>query len=548
MGKALQWLRSGVVLAFVAALCAGLFLPVYTDEIGWRFQERAGFDGVDKLFAEQCGPNTLARPPFFMWPARLFSSVLNGAFADPLYIRLSGILYALLWAALLLALVRRLGAGAREAAVLACVGFGLVCLGNAPLLLVLSRPEQPVVLAATAALLLALRGWQEDAAETAPGAAWRRSLAIVLLGTVAVSYHLKGLFTVPLLLACIWFAARGRSALAPRLAAGGLLVALTAMAASYWVQRLQCPDDPVLKAAFAANNIGAVLTDLRDWRELFPVIGKVVGNVSIFQYVGAAAPRRLPLSEWLPSGQIGDWASLQWFQFLALAWGLALLAGAASVFVAAREGLRERRLDPRPVFAVVLFGTVIAWSATQVVRNFYEAGFVLPLLALAIVFALSSAQGHLRLGRAQRALAGFLGLCALASPVLIADLWAPSLARSARQAGYIQEQRNSVSVFGYARLEPQILETARLCGIPRPDRAKALMIDDLTYFAMMQSHLPQHRLGVTGLWRGSVRDPVAYLQGRGSDGAVVGCHVLPENLRARARRNGAFCCLAPPNW
>ena len=93
-------LRGAVVAVLVLAILAGLFLPIYTDEIGWRFQERAGFDGVDKMFSELCGPNTLARPAFFMWPARLYSALFNSLFPAPIWVRLSGILYALAFGAL----------------------------------------------------------------------------------------------------------------------------------------------------------------------------------------------------------------------------------------------------------------------------------------------------------------------------------------------------------------------------------------------------------------------------------------------------------------
>ena len=70
----------------------------------------------------------------------------------------------------------------------------------------------------------------------------------------------------------------------------------------------------------------------------------------------------------------------------------------------------------------------------------------------------------------------------------------------------------------------------------------------VTYFAFMESRLPQHRLGVIGLWRGTIDDPIAYLRSRGSSGAILGCHLLPPNLRARAKSEGRFCCLGPPNW
>ena len=90
--RGISWLRNAVLAVFVLAILAGIFYPVYTDEIGWRLQERAGFDGVDKLFTQICGPNTLAHPPFWRMPVRYYSALFNSLFADPLYVRLSGIL------------------------------------------------------------------------------------------------------------------------------------------------------------------------------------------------------------------------------------------------------------------------------------------------------------------------------------------------------------------------------------------------------------------------------------------------------------------------
>jgi hypothetical protein len=152
------------------------------------------------------------------------------------------------------------------------------------------------------------------------------------------------------------------------------------------------------------------------------------------------------------------------------------------------------------------------------------------------------------IGRAIDATAVIIGVCALASPIAVARIYAPSLARADKHAGYLAAQPFSVSAFGYARLERDIRGVARQCGIGDPARAKALMVDDLTYFAFMQSRLPQHQLGVVGPWRGGITDPVAYLKRRGSDGVIVGCHLLPDALRRRARHQGGFCCLGPQSW
>jgi hypothetical protein len=545
VGRALGWLRYAVLGMFFTALLAGVFVPIYTDEVGWRFQERAGLDGVDKLFNDICGPSSLAVPPFFMMPVRYYSALFNTLFADPMYVRLSGVLYALVWSAMVLTLIAKLARGRRDRAVLTIVGLGLMCLGTLPMLLVWSRPEQPIVLATTAALLVAWIGSQAPN-EASARAAWLRSFAVVALGVIALSYHLKALFVVPVFLACLFFASRGRQANLPRLIVAMAFVAIVGFSADYWVHRLQCPDDAMLRAAYALNSKGFNVTAARTPGELLAAIGGILRNVNLIDYFGLVAPRPNPLSNWLEPNQIALPAALQWFVLLILGWSAVTVLAVACVAARAPADWRARRLDPRPVLCVLLLVAVLGWSATQGYRNVYEACLVLPLVMLAIVFGLSARRLEGRIDAGVEMLAAILGLCALLSPPLIAAIYAPSIARAARQTGYLAAQPASLPVFGYASLKPDILAAARKCGIDDSGRARALLIDDLTYFAFIRSPLPQHQLGVIKMWRGSIRDPIAYLRSRGSTGAILGCHLLPDDLRAQAKRQGRFCCLSVP--
>lgn len=542
--RMLGWLRNGVAAMFVAALLAGIFLPIYTDEIGWRFQERAAIDGVDKLYSDNCGPNTLASPPFFMMPVRYYSAFFNTLFADPFYIRVSGVFYALIWGVLLLTLIRRLTSSRSDRAALTTVGFGLMCLGTLPLLLVWSRPEQPILLGTTATLILALGSGGAGEA-TSGGMAWRRSIAIVLLAVIAFSYHLKALFLTPVFLACLFFASRGPQANLPRLVMGGLFTAVAGWSAYYWIHRLQCPADPVLFAAYAENNFGMALTRSRNWTEISAALGKIIGNASLLEYFRLSAPLTDPMSNWVEPNQLSERYSFAWERALVLAWSGAVLLASTCIFTGIKRALRERRLDARLVLAVLLLATLLGWSATQAIRNVYEASFVLPLVMLAVILALSTSDPAGLIGKWFNVLTVVIGFAAVVSPVMVGMIYMPSLARASGQQGYLRAQPYSLSPFGYSSLEADIVGAARKCGIGKAAQEKALMIDDLTYFAFMKSRLPQHQLGVLSMWRGSIQDPMAYLRSRGSSGAIVGCHLLPDALRRRAKRQGGFCCLDP---
>lgn len=546
--KGLAALRSAMVGVFLLALLMGLFLPVYTDEVGWRFQERAGIDGVDKLYSDNCGANTLAVPPWFMMPVRYYSAFFNTAFADPMYVRLSGVGYALVALFLLLALIRRIADDERDRAILGTVATGLLSLGMMPLLLVWSRPEQPIMIAVLSALLLACSGWRQPTGPTPRQTAWLRSIGVLLLATIAVSYHLKGIFLLPLFAACLFYASRGRAAMAPRAVVGVLLVVMTLWGARYWSARLQCPDDPVLWKLYASHTTTTTFMRQGGLGDLPALLGALLRNADPRSYFDMAVPINKPMSFWVEYGQVDSRAFLAWVLAVRVMWGGAALAAVAGALFALRRAIRDRSLDPRAAIAIVLACVVFGWSANQLIRNVYETTYVLPLAMLAVVFGISARGPDAPLQGFVKGFAMLLAACGVASCVGLAATYAPSLIRANGQQGYIAAQPFSQTAFGYSAVEPRILATARQCGIPEPRKARALMIDDVTYFAFMRSALPQHYLGVVANWKGSIVDPVAYLKSRGSSGIILGCRYLPEDLRRRAKGDGAICCLGPANW
>lgn len=541
------WLRHIAVGVLVLALLGGMWLPLYTDEVGWRLHERAAFDGVDKMYTLLCGPNTVAHPPFWMMPARYYSALFNGLFAEPFYVRVSGVIYALAWTGMLLALIRRVAEGIGDRIVLTTLAAGFLSLGTLPLLLVWSRPEQPIILALTGAVLVATRDWRRAGPDTPASTAWLRSLAIVVLASIAMSYHVKALITVPLFLVCLFVATRGRQAHIPRLVVGLVLTALAAWATYYWAHRLQCPASAVARAEFTRINSGAALVGAPGLSQLLHLVGQALGNISLFHYLGLATPRLEPMSVWLPSGRISTANSFIWFMATIGIWLSALIVAAGSFATAARRGWRERKLDSRIALSVTLLGTILAWSATQGVRNDYEASFVVPMAVMALLLALAPLRDNAWLAGGVRVVSVSVGLLGLVSVALVAAIYGPFFATAARERGYTAEQTHSVGVFGYAEQRRDMLKAAGKCGITDPDNNRALLIDDVTYFTFMKSRRPEHAAGLFTPWSSNI-DPIDYLRAIKSDGIIVSCRVLPPDLRGRAKREGQFCCLAPPNW
>ena len=247
---------------------------------------------------------------------------------------------------MLLALVRRLSDGARHRVALATLAFGLLSLGTMPLLLVWSRPEQPILLAFTGALLIAAAGWRHRDLGSPARTAWLRSSVILLLALVALSYHVKAVATIPLFLACLAFAASGKKALVPRLVIGAVLVGAAVWAGHYWVDRFACPTDPGVRAVYVRNT-GAALVSATSLSQLEPLISTALENISLYLYPGLAAPRAEPMSSWLPPGRIGLGDSFSLFLTILAIWTLALI-GAGGVPAQCRVSLLARAAARQP--------------------------------------------------------------------------------------------------------------------------------------------------------------------------------------------------------
>jgi hypothetical protein len=537
--RRLPLLRLAALAGLIASLLVAVLVPVYTDEIGWRLQMRAAIDGVDIMFNDICGPNTLARPPWFMMPARWFSAGANLVLADPLFVRAAGVVCAALWIGLFLVLTGRMERDANRRARMQVILLSLLGMGLLPFLLVLSRPEQPVLLATTAIILLALLPLPP---RNATGWTWAKVALTLVLATIAMSYHLKGVLYSVVALVCLAVCARGSGTVLPRVIGGITMLALTASAAQYWTGRFQCPGDAKLAAMLAGENIAAVVAQGGSPADL---IQQAVRGANPFNYVGLAIPNQWPMSNWIPpemfSGQITGVVGLFLLAGWLAAFVLTFVALAGHFKHAGWRGLAE----PRVPIVFAIFGCVLVWGASQLNKNVYEGAHVLPLLLLAFALAWSLPTAD-RVGssRAGAVLPLAFVSAALIGQVLVLGTSALPMLRAAQDPGYPERQPFSVSLTGYGAVRQDIDRALAMSGMPSGRPLRRVLIDDLTYLALQQHRLPLHRLGVLSTWNGSIGDPVAYLRSRNSDGVVVGCRYLPSDMLAAASRSGEICAVS----
>jgi hypothetical protein len=533
----------GALVALIPAcgILLGMLVPVYVDEVAWRFLERSTIDGgIDRGTSESCGSTVMAVPPVFMVPVRYIGNAIALAFSDPFYVRLIGVAGALAWLVLLWGLIARIGRDLRERRALHLLAFAMVSTGVLPLMLVLSRPEEPMILTLTIALLATFWSWERTQAPDRSVAAWTTAAIVVLMATVALSFHLKGVIYAPVFVLCVLLSSRGARRRWLRLVAAGIIIVLTITAIPYWFTRFTCPDDPILVAGLAHQNLalvnfqnGSILQTLRI----------ALAGANPMQYVRLTEPAPFYMSDWLPTHVVSTSVADPWRRIIYFCWTIAFTLGLFSLGITAVRIVRQRVFDARVLMPVALGVTVLGWGALQLVKNDYEASLVVPVCAIAIVFAVRSACYDDATLRWIERIGTVFAVLAFVNVALIMVFYTQPLWAASRQPGYLQKQRLSISPYGFDKLKPQILATGRMCGLTPDARTHGLLVDDVTYFAYMGTYRPFHWTGVLLIGNGSITDPAAFLRSKKSSGIILGCDFLKPQLRSRARQNGQFCCL-----
>ena len=542
--------RLGRVLAVavgtlaIGSFALACFVPIYTDEIAWKIiQSRVTQDGgmSPPLSLEpSCGPYSFA-VPMLLYPFRWADSLVFGAMTSPLALRLLGFGTALAWLVLAGALATNIGRPRLSRGVVAAGLLALATIGVMPFLLVISRPEQVLLIALTCFLYPLLK-------PVSVPPSLGRALVLAVGGWALCSYalaaHPRAAFAVPLMLLFIWSITRR-----PRIAgcAGAGILAVAFVSYRDFALRVACPGDPDIAALFVKINIGSAL----DQGKLLPYLKDVLFSLrrTAGWYINEFTLRSKYASDMLPgfSHPLLGWAVELFFSLL-------VVAGIAAFLLLAARFRRERetRLAVAGVGALWFF--YFACVGSRILKFDYEAELMEPVMAMAALSSLWLAWPRLilRFGGARVAVAARGALIILLALSVASQGWllindAPYAWGAWKKPGYAAGQAFSITTFGYGRLKAQILATARLCGIDPAASPHHLVVDELTYFALANAYEPffMTYFDENG-WRQGLGDPRPLWRAGKSAGMVVACQRTQSVFADAVTRNGAFCCL--PNF
>lgn len=543
MNKALKphfQLLMPMVLA--CALLSGIFLPIYSDEVVTKFKIARFFleDGKMLSFFPQCTTTVGHDVALVFYPAATLISAIY-AYLGPLGLRISGIVLALIWFALLALWCTRQSKTYWIGRFTLLSAFA--SLGVLPYLWVLARPEQlmflPIIIFCIAAMHppVNIGRWQQSGIV----------LVLALLGSIFFYAHSKSIFFTPFFITAAWISTRTSHTLF-RAALTIYIIALSMQALRNASLLGSCTDAPAIQAMVNANS----LMPSQLFNDPYNFLGSIWENTTQF-------PQRMLAhltftadfqSGWLPP--LGNENSLLRWVNLPIRYAILFLVLASHLFalgVTLKSLLQRKFSDP-----TLLAGLLAAANLLNIMlfnlQNFYAGIQYVPIsiiiLALILPKTFESSK-YFALKICARMVHACMIVLSLISLSILFYLVTPNIvANSDYESASIPGQPMSIPVMGTENHLRSIQELGKLCHIPEID-AQHIVVDHMTYFAYLRNKGPIHVLYVSeGGYGGDLTQGklLPFLREKNSPGIITRCDWMPNDFRKNEIKNDrGYCCV-----
>jgi hypothetical protein len=534
-----------VLFVWVAVIATTILVPLYSDEIATKMMQAAAIANgwkFNTLYPE-CHSDFLLNIPVSMRPAAFAYGVLY-AKATPLGIRISSVVTALCWGALLALAVRWVYPHRRMYLPALAIVAAVTGLGVLPLTLGLARAEQWLALLLT--LFVLFPALVERISR--PGQRVRQ-LACLVVFCFATSFffyiHPKAIFFFPVVIVSAYFSFRSRS-IALCTVAVVFVLACTVQSISFSSAAIKCVDAPILSSLLASQTTapGMVVKSPTTF------VHELLTNLTSAPYAinSLLTFQESYQSDWLPS--MNGITGAPWIAginvaieaALTLTIWLAVLVPPISLVVALLRRMSGYRITLIATLWIGLLGHLMLYK----VWAFYGGSFVVPVAAWLVLLCAGESRW---VGRNPALTVGILAplsVILLASAAVTFTIVAPRLLTTVHPVGVgLPNQALSIPTFKFAEQREQVRAFARKCGL-EGDGAKRLVVDNTTYFAFDGLREPLHLAYLNEGNYGAdfqgerMRNLLLKL---GVKGIIGQCTFLAPHFETEALRDRNLCCL-----
>jgi len=357
---------------FIAIIIIIKKLPVYPDEEQWLYvNSRQIVDGTMQYLFPVCSQGFQITQPYIWAPIRLVESFLYSHLGLINHIRVIGVIQA---GILIIVLRKFLQIFARNFEIARIVLFALFLLGLLPFLVLLNRPEQPLLILFLCSLIASYR--IKESSEKYVGIINYLWLALLILSMPAI--HAKGsLFaTVGVAFFLILNFYRKKILSMTLIIIGTYSITISM---GVWSKRTDCPESAFLTQIFSDISINPTRLDLSS-------IWKIAGNIARTpKYIFHLFYQNQYQSDWLAQRNSVSFA----FQFLANSAVVLALVFITYLLLLHLKKIRfEKQARKESDYLIFLFiMTIVALAVLQRTKNFYDS--YLPAVMFALVGVLT---------------------------------------------------------------------------------------------------------------------------------------------------------------
>jgi hypothetical protein len=405
---------------------------------------------------------------------------------------------------------------------------GLLCVGTAPLGLVLNRPETLLVILFLSMLIVALE--KNDLS-------WKSRFLypaiLLLISLLALSTHPKTLFFLPFVYAAIF--QRCKCSKTSIVLMGGVTV-FAALIYRFYSEHTACLSDANVSARVAKVMLSPKMLTVDPAGFFRAGIQNFVNSTDYFKW---ALYLKQQMSDWLPmQTKIGDMGKFGNVVAKTAFFAQAGIIGAG--IIVAKQGRGVFDWISRTKLLWSLLAGLFAFGFFQSAKGSYESAFVLPLFSVAAVLSLEILKLVLR-GKLVKQSVPLFALVFLLSLTALLWKYVPIGIDSWSKPGPIMNQRFSFVAIHYDRTREAILELAKQCKL-ETEGMNRLVIDDLTYPVFWKNHNPIHALYISNEWRKSILDIKAFLRSQNASGWITDCRNLPKEEITNYVEKSGVCC------
>lgn len=510
------------IFTFIFSLQISVLYPTYSDEFEWKLISSRFFMDQGRLIYifPACGNSYLIDTPLSWYPGRVLDSLIyQGSRTNALlrYMGLIqyGVLIVLFWQ--IAKIQSKLSSIKSFFLVISFFAIGVL-----PILLVLNRPEQPLLLYISFAIYLSVYQANKPNVLLSNGAVV--TLVFCLLSNLIITAHPKGIYLLPVVL--ITYRQIVKSfAYFPVLLALSLFTVFQTV--QVWSIRTACAESPWLEALVRSFtlNPGQLVTD--PGRFFLQIVKNCIRSYTYIEQMLFGAVYQ---SQWLPSL---DSNIMKTYTL----WIINTLSVIAIVGIFGVIGFRFIKYKFNEKFScnnivIALIFSLLVITVMQTAKNFYESALILPLLLLLLLFLINPQDEVCR---------KFVGNVAL--PVLLVIGSISSYTRYVLFSDHLPQWKSVSSKEGVSPRRVEDFAEAQ-CGIST--NASGLVVDRATYAALWKHPRPVFLSGLTG-WYGTGTDYKITLDRMDSDGVVAMCAGLPKELIEMARQDSGVCCVSKPS-